>query len=367
MAIIYLNDKNKVETVSYKNIIMDMRTKMDESFKIEEQAYRMAAEYAEELIEEYSIETGPFYLTPSSFYENIEDAEGIRKYVFLSEDGAYTLAIGLDVSSCDQKASILYLHNTEQGIYFFNFDNAVWELLDEEEEDEYDRIGNTLDRWDLTQQTKEEVRELFINMMLSPNTTISKKITELLDEELRKKVIPLATIRDKTKSVLTTLRMNEGREVLSLISPTGIQDDTYYADNDDCDCFSQYYTGPVITYVDGIYQLCQCLCTRAKTGYKPDSDKWEECWMDDIDLEYQAYIRVIEKTGDIKKAMKMVKYHFCEMQEKTLPLSESAYVSYDGRNRDYRMHIRGQRKKMTEIEKKNYQETISLIDKLEQY
>ena len=45
MAIIYLNDKNKVETVSYKNIIMDMRTKMDESFKIEEQAYRMAAEY----------------------------------------------------------------------------------------------------------------------------------------------------------------------------------------------------------------------------------------------------------------------------------------------------------------------------------
>ena len=53
MAIIYLNDKNKVETVSYKNIIMDMRTKMDESFKIEEQAYRMAAEYAEELIEEY--------------------------------------------------------------------------------------------------------------------------------------------------------------------------------------------------------------------------------------------------------------------------------------------------------------------------
>lgn len=57
----------------------------------------------------------------------------------------------------------------------------------------------------------------------------------------------------------------------------------------------------VITYVDGIYQLCQCLCTRAKTGYKPDSDKWEECWMDDIDLEYQAYIRVIEKTGDIKK------------------------------------------------------------------
>ena len=29
MAIIYLNDKNKVETVSYKNIIMDMRTKMD--------------------------------------------------------------------------------------------------------------------------------------------------------------------------------------------------------------------------------------------------------------------------------------------------------------------------------------------------
>lgn len=80
-----------------------------------------------------------------------------------------------------------------------------------------------------------------------------------------------------------------------------------------------------------------------------------------------GYIRVIEKTGDIKKAMKMVKYHFCEMQEKTLPLSESAYVSYDGRNRDYRMHIRGQRKKMTEIEKKNYQETISLIDKLEQY
>lgn len=70
MAIIYLNDKNKVETVSYKNIIMDMRAKMDESFKIEEQAYRMAAEYAEELIEEYSIETGPFYLTPSSFYEN---------------------------------------------------------------------------------------------------------------------------------------------------------------------------------------------------------------------------------------------------------------------------------------------------------
>lgn len=157
MAIIYLNDKNKVETVSYKNIIMDMRTKMDESFKIEEQAYRMAAEYAEELIEEYSIETGPFYLTPSSFYENIEDAEGIRKYVFLSEDGAYTLAIGLDVSSCDQEASVLYLHNTEQGIYFFNFDNAVWELLDEEEEDEYDRIGNTLDRWDLTQQTKEEL------------------------------------------------------------------------------------------------------------------------------------------------------------------------------------------------------------------
>ena len=114
MAIIYLNDKNKVETVSYKNIIMDMRTKMDESFKIEEQAYRMAAEYAEELIKEYSIETGPFYLTPSSFYENIEDAEGVRKYVFLSEDGAYTLAIGLDVSSCDQEASVLYLHNTEQ-------------------------------------------------------------------------------------------------------------------------------------------------------------------------------------------------------------------------------------------------------------
>lgn len=85
---------------------------------------------AEELIEEYSIETGPFYLTPSSFYENIEDAEGIRKYVFLSEDGAYTLAIGLDVSSCDQEASVLYLHNTEQGIYFFDFDNAVWELLD---------------------------------------------------------------------------------------------------------------------------------------------------------------------------------------------------------------------------------------------
>ena len=72
---------------------------------------------------------------------------------------------------------------------------------------------------------------------------------------------------------------------------------------------------------------------------------------------------MIEKTEDMKKAMKMVKYHFCEMQEKILPISESAYVSYDGRNRDYQMHIKGQRKKMTEIEKKIYQETISLIDK----
>lgn len=87
--------------------------------------------------------------------------------------------------------------------------------------------------------------------------------------------------------------------------------------------------------------------------------------MDDIDLEYQAYIRVIEKTGDMKKAMKMVKYHFCEMQEKTLPLSESAYVSYDGHNKDYQMHMKGQRKKITKIEKKIYQETISLIDKFE--
>lgn len=93
MAIIYLNDKNKVETVSYKNIIMDMRTKMDESFKIEEQAYRMAAEYAEELIEEYSIETGPFYLTPSSFYENIEDAEGIRKYLLPVFRSAFLLQL----------------------------------------------------------------------------------------------------------------------------------------------------------------------------------------------------------------------------------------------------------------------------------
>ena len=41
------------------------------------------------------------------------------KYVFLSEDGVYTLAIGLDVSSCDQEASVLYLHNTEQGERFF--------------------------------------------------------------------------------------------------------------------------------------------------------------------------------------------------------------------------------------------------------
>ena len=73
----------------------------------------------------------------------------------------------------------------------------------------------------------------------------------------------------------------------------------------------------------------------------------------------EKWIRI--NWGDIY----MVKYHFCEMQEKTLPLSESAYVSYDGHNKDYQMHMKGQRKKMTKIEKKIYQETISLIDKFE--
>ena len=58
MATYFFNDKDKVETTMYRQVLEDAKKDLNNKLSIEMDLYPKAAEIAEDLIKQYSINTG---------------------------------------------------------------------------------------------------------------------------------------------------------------------------------------------------------------------------------------------------------------------------------------------------------------------
>lgn len=71
--------------------------------------YPKAAEIAEDLIKQYSINTGPYYLDHHFWYENIQNPGPMQIYVFISDDNQYVISVGINRETLE--TSCTYMHH----------------------------------------------------------------------------------------------------------------------------------------------------------------------------------------------------------------------------------------------------------------
>ena len=108
MATYFFNDKDKVETTMYRQVLEDAKKDLNNKLSIEMDLYPKAAEIAEDLIKQYSINTGPYYLDHHFWYENIQNPGPMQIYVFISDDNQYVISVGINRETLG--TSCTYMH-----------------------------------------------------------------------------------------------------------------------------------------------------------------------------------------------------------------------------------------------------------------
>lgn len=377
MATYFFNDKDKVETTMYRQVLEDAKKDLNNKLSIEMDLYPKAAEIAEDLIKQYSINTGPYYLDHHFWYENIQNPGPMQIYVFISDDNQYVISVRINRETLE--TSCTYMHETSDGRYVYDFDKEQWYLEKAYEDMSKSPIDLALDGKKIKTETKQQLKEMVVESLGDPASSISRKIIGLIKKEIDDVFMPIATVKEKGKlkaDITKLYNVEEEKEYIALISPEGFQEseECFLTESEDCGYSPSFYTGSVLVYNDDTYFLCQCVCVRKEAEWKPTACNWEEVWMDGVDPIYQIFIRAIDKTEDSVHAMRMIRYHFNKMEEVyynyedgeevVVPLSESAYIAFDVDEHTYKAQLKGRRKKMTIKEKTLYEETAFTMKKI---
>lgn len=393
MATYFLSDKDKVETTMYKQHLEDAKNDLDNRLSIEMEFYPKAVEIVEDLIKQYNIDTGPFYLDTHLWCENIKGLNPLRFYVFISNDDQYIISVHIDRETLE--TGCMYMHERDDGCYVYDFDKEQWcleesydkeqwwdEDMDEDEEDECgdrDVIDLALDDKKIEFETKWQIKKIIMDSLQDPTSSISEKVAGLIKKEVDDTFMPIVTVKEKgnLEADITKLHgVEDNKEYIALISSEGLQEseECILTESEDCAYSPSFYTGTILIYNEDVYSLCQCVCVKKDCGWKPDACNWREVLMDEVDDPYQVFIRTVEKTEDFSSAMKMTRYHFNKMSEAyydyedgekvVLPLSESAYISFNIDECSCQTKLKGRRKKMTEKEKTLCKETSFIMKKI---
>lgn len=84
MATYFFNDKDKVETTMYRQVLEDAKKDLNNKVSIEMDLYPKAAEIRRRFdSKQYSINTGPYYLDHHFWYENIQKSLAQCRFMFL--------------------------------------------------------------------------------------------------------------------------------------------------------------------------------------------------------------------------------------------------------------------------------------------
>lgn len=308
MATYFFNDKDKVETTMYRQVLEDAKKDLNNKLSIEMDLYPKAAEIAEDLIKQYSINTGPYYLDHHFWYENIQNPGPMQIYVFISDDNQYVISVGINRETLE--TSCTYMHETSDGRYVYDFDKEQWYLEKAYEDMSKSPIDLALDGKKIKTETKQQLKEMVVESLGDPASSISRKIIGLIKKEIDDVFMPIATVKEKGKlkaDITKLYNVEEEKEYIALISPEGFQEseECFLTESEDCGYSPSFYTGSVLVYNDDTYFLCQCVCVRKEAEWKPTACNWEEVWMDGVDPIYQIFIRAIDKTEDSVHAMRM--------------------------------------------------------------
>lgn len=197
MATYFFNDKDKVETTMYRQVLEDAKKDLNNKLSIEMDLYPKAAEIAEDLIKQYSINTGPYYLDHHFWYENIQNPGPMQIYVFISDDNQYVISVGINRETLE--TSCTYMHETSDGRYVYDFDKEQWYLEKAYEDMSKSPIDLALDGKKIKTETKQQLKEMVVESLGDPTSSISRKIIGLIKKEIDDVFMPIATVKEKGK------------------------------------------------------------------------------------------------------------------------------------------------------------------------
>ena len=109
-------------------------------------------------------------------------------------------------------------------------------------------------------ETKQQLKEMVVESLGDPASSISRKIIGLIKKEIDDVFMPIATVKEKGKleaEITKLYNVEDEKEYVALISPEGFQEseECFLTESEDCGYSPSFYTGSVLVYNDDTYFL----------------------------------------------------------------------------------------------------------------
>ena len=95
-------------------------------------------------------------------------------YVFISDDNQYVISVGINRETLE--TSCAYMHETSDGRYVYDFDKEQWYLEKAYEDMGKSPIDLALDGKKIKNETKQQLKEMVVESLGDPASSISRKI-----------------------------------------------------------------------------------------------------------------------------------------------------------------------------------------------